>query len=508
MSADAPEQDATPHDEETPTSPADTAPERSRGDGLRLTARGRVLLFGGGALLLVLLVVVVALASGGGGGGSSAPPAENAAALVPANALVYVHLSTDKGRSATTDAAKVADRFPAWPALRDGLEQRLQAPGCDVATKALRTAKEAALAIFDTSGRSTANSLVLVDTGKEHPGARQTACGSLVAGYVGKFLAIGQPESLNLAADLARGKGQSLAKAAGPQGEFRKLPSDRVADGWLSADGIRRLLAPQGGLLGAAGVLFDQATLKGAAFGLSAHGDQVKLRVESQLDPKLKASSSASGSGSGSGFKPFRPTLQDDVPADAMAYLGVSNLAPALQRLLAAAGTQSATLKPLVGSLSAPLLKVFPGEAAIVLTEKTPAPVLTILARTKDEAATRRALAGLPAAVRRAFATAVWDGKVAVSTDPSGIADVRAGGKHLGDTANFTKSVGNHPDVVSSLLFLDFSRLLGLAEATGLGSSSAYKAAKADLQKVSAIGASTSGNDSESTAEITLLLTS
>jgi hypothetical protein len=500
MTADAPEQgrEAT----------QDEAEGRSGGGGLRLTARGRTLLFAGGAMVLVLIVAVVALASGGGGGGSSAPPAENAAALVPANALVYVHLSTDRGRGATADAAKVAGKFPSWPALRDGLVSRLQAPGCDVATKALKTADEAALAIFDTgsgsAGNATANSLVLVDTGRTHPGARQTGCGSLVAGYVGTFLAIGQPESLLLAENLAKGRGASLAKAAGPQAEFAKLPDDRVADGWLSADGIRRLLAPQGGLLGAAGVLFDQATLKGAAFGLSAQGDQVRLRVESQLDPRLKAS----GASSGTGFKTFRPTLASDVPANAMAYLGVSNLAPALQRLLAAAGTQSRTLQPLVGSLSAPLLKVFPGEAAIVLTEKTPAPVLTILARTKDEAATRRALAGLPAAVRRAFSTAVWDGKVAVSTDPSGIAAVRAGGRHLADTANFTKAVGNHPDAVSSLLFLDFSRLLGLAEATGLGDSSAYKAAKADLQRVGAIGASTSGNDSESTAEITLLLTS
>jgi hypothetical protein len=498
MTADAPQQDREATQDEAERS-------RSGGGGLRLTARGRTLLFGGGALVLVLIVVVVALASGGGGGSSSAPPAESAAALVPADALVYVHLSTDPGRGATSDASKVAGRFPSWPALRDGLESRLQAPGCDVATKALKTAKEAALAIFDTGSGSTANSLVLVDTGRAHPGARQTACGSLTSTYVGTFLAIGQPESLLLAQNLAKGRGRSLAKAAGPQAEFRKLPSDRVADGWLSADGIRRLLAPQGGLLGAAGVLFDQATLKGAAFGLSAHGDQVRLRVESQLDPRLKASGSAA---SGTGFKPFKPTLAADVPASAMAYLGVSNLAPALQRLLAAAGTQSATLKPLVGSLSAPLLKVFPGEAAIVLTEKTPAPVLTILAKTSDEAATRRALSGLPSAVRRAFATAVWDGKVAVSTDPSGIAAVRANGRHLADTANFTKSVGNHPVAVSSLLFLDFSRLLGLAEATGLGTSSAYKAAKADLQEVRAIGAATSGNDSESTAEITLLLTS
>jgi hypothetical protein len=160
-----------------------------------------------------------------------------------------------------------------------------------------------------------------------------------------------------------------------------------------------------------------------------------------------------------------------------------------------------------VGRLSAPLLKVFRGEAAIILTSKTPAPVLTLLAKTDDEAATRRTLAQLPATVRKSFATAVWDGKVAVSTDPSGIAAVKAGGRHLADTDNFKKTVGNHPDRVSSLLFLDFSRLLTLGEATGLSDSSAYRAAKADLEQVRAIGAATSGNDSESTAEIALLLT-
>jgi hypothetical protein len=487
--------------------PEDERTDEHAGDGgtpprgLALTARGRTVAIAAAAALVVLVVVAVVALAGGGGDGTSTPPASGAAQLVPANALVYVHLSTDRDRSATRDAAKVAAAFPSWPALRDGVVQRLQAPGCDVAAKALKQADEAALAIFDTSGGSRANSLVLVDTGKDHPGAKQQGCGSLTSTYVGRFLAIGQPESLRLAAQLAKGHGASLADARGPQAQMAKLPEDRVADGWLSADGLRRLLAPQGGLLGAAGVLFDQAALKGAAFGLSARGDRVRLSVRSQLDPKLAA-------GGGSGFKPFTPTLADDVPADAMAYLGVSNLAPALQRLLAAAGSSSATLKPLVGQLSAPLLKVFPGEAAIILTSRSPAPVLTLLAATKDEAASRRALAGLPAAVRKSFATAVWDGKVAVSTDPAGIADVKAGGKHLADTENFKKAVGNHPETVSSLLFLDFSRLLTLGEATGLSDSSAYRAAKGDLQKVRAIGAATSGKSSESTAEISLLLTS
>jgi hypothetical protein len=420
---------------------------------------------------------------------------------VPANALVYVHVSTDRGRSATASAAKLAGAFPSWPVLRDGIVRRLQAPGCDVGAQALKSADEAALAIFDTGGGSRANSLVLVDTGKDHKNARQAGCGALSYTYVGRFLAIGQPESLRLAGQLAAGKGTSLADAPGPKAEFAKLPEDRVADGWLSADGVRRLLEPQGGLLGAAGTLFDQPALKGAAFGLTAAGDRVRLVVHSQLDPALAKVSA-------SGFKKFHPTLASSVPADAMVYLGVSNLAPAIQRLVAAAGTTSAQLAPLVGKLDAPLLKIFPGEAAIILTASTPAPVLTLLAATKDPAGTRAALAQLPAAVRKSFTTAVWDGKVAVSTSPKGIAALKAGGEHLTDTDQWSKSVGNHPESVSSLLFLDFRRLLALGEQTGLANSSAYQAAKADLQKVRAIGAHTSGNDSESTAEIDLLITS
>jgi hypothetical protein len=453
------------------------------------------------AAAVAAVVVVRVILLGGGDGASGRAPASGAAHLVPADALVYVHLSTDRDRSATASAAQVADAFPSWPALRDGILKRLQAPGCDLAAQALKTADEAALAIFDTAGGKTANSLVLVETGKDHPGAAQRGCGTLSSTYVGRFLAIGQPESLALAQKLQKGDGASLADAALPKKAFAGLPTDRVADGWVSRDGVRRLLAPQGGLLGAAGVLFDQPALRGAAFGLSAADGRAHLVVKSQLDPKLAKQST-------SGFQKFTPTLAADVPASAMAYLGVSNVAPALQRILAAAGSTSAQLGPLVTQLADPLKKVFPGEAAIVLTSAAPAPVLTIMGHAKDEAATRRTLAALPAAVRRSFATAVWDGKVAVSTDPKGIAAVRADGEHLPDGGQWSKTVGNHPESVSSLLFLNFSRLLTLGEQTGLAQSKAYQAAKADLSQVRAVGAYTSGSDSESTAEISLLITS
>ncbi len=466
--------------------------------------RSRAAALGAAGAVVVLAIALLLLLSGGDGATKGTPPASAAAKLVPADALVYVHLSTDGHRSETRAAAKLANAFPSWPKLRDAIVTRLQAPGCDLATKALKNADEAALAIFDTGGNTRANSLVLVDTGKKHPGAEQRGCGSLSASYVGTFLAIGQPESLALAAKLAKAGGHgSLAEASGPKKMFAKLPADRVVDGWLSADGVRRLLAPQGGLLGVVGTLVDQATLKGAAFGLAAAGNRAKLTVASQLDPSLATGAAKAGSG----FKPFHPTLASAVPADAMAYLGVSNLAPALQRLLATAGASAGSLKPLVGSLDQPLHKIFPGEVAIILTAATPAPVLTLLGATKDEAGARQALTALPAAVRKTLSTAVWDGKVAVATNPKGIAAVKRDGKHLTDLANWQLSVGNHPDLRSSLLFLDFSRLLTLGEETGLSASSAYRSAKADLQKVRAIGASTSGTSSESTAEISLLIT-
>jgi hypothetical protein len=186
-----------------------------------------------------------------------------------------------------------------------------------------------------------------------------------------------------------------------------------------------------------------------------------------------------------------------------MAYLGVSNLAPALQRLIAALGTTSAQLRPLLAGIDASVYRQFSGETAVVLLPNTPAPILALEARTKDEAASRKALAKLP----KGFATGVFDGKVVVATSPKGVQAFKAGGRHLDGTSQWQQAVGHPPDAVSSLLFFDFSRLLALGEQTGLDASRAYQAAKADLDKVRAIGAHTSGNDSESTAEISLLIT-
>jgi len=482
----------------------------------------------GGLLALLVVAVVIAVASGGG---SSGPPPDEAAKLVPSTALVYVHVSTDTDREATQAALRLARRFPSFERLRNVLIRRLQDPRCGTDLRK-QHGKEAALALLNTQ-TGTAGSLVLIDTGKEHKAAETKACGLVSQTYIGRFLAIGQQESLTAARALARAGEKASSLARNP--DFRKamsgLPADRVADAWASADGVRRLLAQQGGVLGAAGVLLDQPGLKGAGLGLVAHDKSARLVVRSELDPKVRRPET---------FKPFEPTLQEQAPAGVLGYLGVSGLSTALSRVLAAAGPQTEGLGALLrragrqldqesgGRLTREVLSVLQGEVGVTLTAAIPAPVLTVVAHARKD--TARTLTQLEApiarllgksarfeavrvagrAVRRlkagpiSIAYAVIGDRLVISTAPSGIAAVARGGDHLDEQDTFKTVAGDAPGKVSSLLFLDFTELLRLGEQTGLGDSRAYQSVRDDLQKVRAVGAWSSGSGDESNAEMHL----
>jgi hypothetical protein len=481
-----------------------------------------------GALVVLAVVVAIALA---GGGGSSGPPAADAAKLVPSGALVYVHLSTDTGREATKAALKLAERFPSFERLRNSLLRRLQDPRCGTDLRKLR-GKEAALALLNTQ-TGTAGSLVLVDTGEEHKRAETKACGLVSQTYIGRFLAIGQQESLTAARALAQAgdKARSLARNPDFEKAMSGLPDDRVADAWASADGVRRLLAPQGGVLGAAGVLLDQPGLKGTGLALVAHSKSARIVVRSELDPNVKRPQT---------FKAFEPTLQKQAPKGVLGYLGVSGLSTAVSRVLAAADPQTAGLGSLLrragrqldrqsgGRLTREVLAVLEGEVGITLTPAIPAPVLTVVAHARKDTGRTLAqletpiarllgknarfqaanVAGHPARTLKAgpisVAYALLGDRLVISTATSGIAAIARGGDHLNDEDSFKTVAGDAPGKVSSLLFLDFTELLRLGEQTGLGDSRAYQSVRDDLQKVRAVGAWSSGSGDESNAEINL----
>lgn len=476
------------------------------------------------ALLLLAAGLAVGVIAARGGG--EPPPATGAARLVPADALVFVHLSTDPERAAVRRARALAGRFPGFEERRDRILRGLSVRRCGLNGDDLR-GDEAALALLDARG-GTAGSLVLVDTGRDDAdGTAQRRCGAVSVRRIGRWLAIGQPASLAAAADVARGRRPALADDPLFRHATSGLPGDRVADAWASAAGVRRLLRPQPGLLGTIGALLDRPGLRGAAAALAAGEDRAEVTVRSVL-------SGRAGAGG------FAPELVDDVPADAIAYLGTQGAGSALGRLLGAAGLAGddvreagAALGDAVVAVRRALGRRLDGEVGLVLTPGPSGPALTLLAEADDEGAARRGLraaepslaravlgrgggrafrdtrpAGTPARTLRGegpgLSWAVADGTALVSTRPDGIASVAAARTTLPETAAYAATVGDTPDEVASLVFLDFSQLLRLGEQTGLGDERSDQAVMADLERVRAVGGSTSGAGDLTTAELVL----
>ncbi|PTL55442.1 hypothetical protein [Paraconexibacter algicola] len=488
------------------------------------------------AVLAAALVVAVAAALmlllTGGDDEPDAPPAARATALIPADALVYLHLSTDAQRPGTREAEAIARRFPGFARVRDDVVRRVTAPSCGVRPADVRGA-EAALAFLDTGG-GTAGSLVLLDTGREPQGTpRDRQCGPVQTARIGRFLAVGQPQTLQLARELARGKGRSLAQQARYRRATAQLPADRVADGWVSREGVARLLAPRGGLLGGAGTLLAQPGLVGAAIAVSPREDGALLTVRSALERPTGAAGT---------FRPFTPRLQDTAPRGALAYLAVSGVSGGLARIADVAGGSFAGLGPLLvrarrelarqtPGLQRDLLDLFRGEVGLTLTPGLPAPTLTVAVAARDRDATAAALRRVEAPLARILAPsggptprwtradgvaslrltagievhyAVDEGRVLIATRRDGVLDARSADGGLADSDAWRAVLGNGGKPTTSLVFLDLSQLLRLAEQTGLNDDRAYQAVRDDLVKVRAIGARSSGSADESTAEILL----
>jgi uncharacterized protein DUF3352 len=488
-----------------------------------------------GVLAVIAVVVGVLVASSAGAGPAMA---DDAAKLVPADALVYVNLSTDGDRDAVEHAAKLAGSFASYERLRDSILKRLAVGEGDEGSVRDWLGDEAALAFVAGQGGS-AGSLVLLQVGDEGKakdfvaaGAKQSGpartykgvtlsrYGAVYAAFVGKFLVLGQEATLHSAIDLEQGRGTSLSAVPTYRKLTDDLPEDRVADAYATADGLGRLLVPAGGAYGVAGVLLDRPGLKGVALSLSARDPGVHVTVESSVPDHKSAE--------------FTPELLDSVPKGALAYYGTKGLSDSAGRLLAAAGTTSlgdliAAGRKALGSAGAAevqrdLVGLLRQETALVLLPGIPAPTLLLMARTTDEARTKAALGRLTDALPRLLPGAkvtkagdvttiktdtaeldatVIDGKLVLSTGMAGIKAAQDAQGGLADADAFRATVGDPSKPVTSIVFLDFSQLLRLAEQTGLNDNRAYLAVKPDLSKVVAVGARSTGAGEDTTTEIT-----
>ena len=102
-----------------------------------------------------------------------------------------------------------------------------------------------------------------------------------------------------------------------------------------------------------------------------------------------------------------------------------------------------------------------------------------------------------------ALCYAVFRGLVVVSTSLGGIAVAHHSGSLRTEPA-YSQTLPGQPRPVTSLLFADFSKLLPLAERTGLVRGATYQALRPDLNRIRAVGLQTTREQEDSTAQITL----
>jgi len=517
--------------------------------------RGRVrVLIPAVAAALAALAVVLSIGSG------PVPPATGAAKLVPADALLYVHLSTDRGRSSVRQAMALTRRLPDWSLLGAALVRRTGAP-----LSAPWLGREAAFALLDTSG-SSAGSLIVLDVRNRARAERYlTAAGAAPDGtygratllreasgtelaFAGHYLLLGQPASVRAGLDVAAGQAPSLASDPAYQRASAGEPADRVLDAYASVGGVRRVLAPRGGLLGALGALLDQPALTGVTVSASAVTGGLRMQVHEALDPGLARVSAPPAQ--------FSPTLAGVMPSGSTLLLDVHGLgrsAPRILATLASAGI-GARIGPLLSRLGSALasegvdipqvLSIFSGETAVAIAPGASSrrgarvPALVIVARTAHPNATSGLLAGLEAPLAQLFPPpssgagqapefgeaqvagvtahqmalapglqldyAVFRGLVVVSTSVRAIAGVARHARSLADTGSYSATLANGPSRVTSLLFFDFNQLLSLGEQAGLMRGAQMAALRPDLQKIRAVGLTSTRGESDTTAELFL----
>jgi hypothetical protein len=470
--------------------------------------RLHLLLAGVAGVLVGVIAALVLL----GGGEDAPPPASATAKLVPASALVYVHLSTDEDRDATAQALALAQRFPGWGGLRDAAVRQLVAAGRQGANAGeVRPflGDEAALALTDR-GMEVAGSLVMLEVTdraaanryleqgqgsvreSDARGVTVRTFGTLVTAIIDDILVIGQLASVREAIELSTGRGAPLADDPAYRRAMEGMPDDRAADAYVTADGLRRLLAPQGGALGLAGILLDAPGLQATAVAARPDGDGLRLRVRRLVDPDAQ----------GKVAEGFEPTLAELMPDDVFAFADLRDLSGVARRFLSLAPRDTEARTLLEAAQKGGALQFLRGEVGVGLSAGTTTSVLTLVARTDDEAGAKKALRSLKAPL----VGEVVDGRVIVSTSRAGLAAARDPSPPLADSEIFKNAVGDPGNDVSSLLFLDFTQLLRLGEQTGLRDNRDYLAVAPDLERIRAVGVSSTAEEGASTSEIHLLI--
>jgi len=494
-------------------------------------------------------------------------PSNDTIAYVPRDAVIYAHVTVNGDSHQSDLAGDLGDELPNITALLQSDTSALAIPSgrpIDLSNEVLPWAKDDLALVGVPGPKKTTPEAYIVgvgDDGKANrflatlsPGgaAKQAKVGDatlsvyatgLATAHLGDQVLFGSVAAVRAALDARSGHAPGL-EGSGQDAARAALPDVRLAEVYLSPVGIRRFLAGRQGTATQLGTFVDYGASTGMAASARARDDGVEINLVSDLDPRLEQQSPTVFAS----LPRFEPDLAGEAGSSALGYIGVGDLGPALNKALATAGSGA---QGLAGSLRAlaqglqqqagvdPLKDLLPalgGQAALVAEPTGGTPYASLIVDGVDEGKANDALASLQAPLVRSLATrgqvpafqtkevdgvavhsvqvspsvdlsyAVFDGKLVISTQPAGIAQVRSSGDSLAGTGAYRAATDHLPSDVSALVFLNLNEVLGLAQQAGLAEDPLYASLSEDISHVQSLGLAVRGSDEELRSQLFLAI--
>ncbi|MDX6617080.1 MAG: hypothetical protein QOD60_2171 [Solirubrobacterales bacterium] len=480
------------------------------------------------------------------------PPGDATVKLVPASALLYAHMTLDGNtaelKRLDTTAAPISRRDEVVQTLIDAATPATSAPinfaevrpwaGNDFAVTVVPGNKappsEAAIVSIDDRKGAQAFIAKIAPGAPRKPKTKGQAIQTYANGFAdaisGDFLFAGDEAAVRELLATQQGGVKSLSDDSTASKVRGDLPDNRFADVYVSGTGVQKLLAPSTSTAATQLETFvDYKATRGFAAAAIAQDNGIEIELVSALDAaKEKKSPNVFTT-----LPEFRPLLTRDVGANAIAYFGIGDAGSSLGTLLKRAGSAQPGLGAALAAFSQrlqaeakvnpakDLLPALGGEAALVAEPTATVPYASLIVDGVDEAKARAALARLQGPLVRAIGVpagsgplpgfqavdiggvtasslqisplitltyAIFDGKLVISTQPAGVAQVKkAGSGSLASAATFNDATQHLPATVSSLVFLNLDELLDLAERLGRIEDPLYAAFRDDIRKLHAI---------------------
>jgi hypothetical protein len=509
----------------------------------------------------------------GAPGGDVCPPSDDAIALVPDDALAYLHVNVDPGTSQYGEASEVAARVPtitqqAVSRLLDRVPGPRGRPPDFARDISSWFGGQATLAVIP-AGERAAEEVQLLQV-SDDDGARgfadAIAAGTpqtsdyrhvpvtvdrrgLATAEVGGFLIIGRESGVRDVIDAQSGADStgSLEGEPAAASALDRLPDDRLADAYLSPDGIDRLIGNPNGPLATLDAVVDPGASDGAAMALVASDTGIEIDIRSELnEARAKAQP-----GFFAAFPPFDPSLSASLPPDSLGYVGMADPGKTLVSLIEQASADQPGLAAGIASLTkrvkqlgkvdleTDLLPSLGTEASFALqpAARGGVPYLEFLSSGIDAERAGRALASLQGPIVAALSPttgqvptfserkvgdvtahsvqvsptvdltyAIAGSILLVATDPAAVKQLAGEAGGLDEDADFKEATDGLTSSVSLLAYLNVSGLLTLGEEAGLAQDPAYAAFAPELHNLAALGVAVRQSSTELATDVRLIV--